>query len=134
MGKCLNFVVDQLDSFPSVADFSAAATADTLKWADLEQNVVYQIVSTRTVNTQHGQSVILSLQKADGSSCGAWGCGMLPTELLQNHMVMVSSRFLYWQLDRKRARMDESTIRISCCSCIFREVSSILSYVHILHF
>ena len=25
---------------------------------------MYQIVSTRTVNTQHGQSVVLSLQKA----------------------------------------------------------------------
>ena len=33
------------------------------------QNVVYQIVSTRTVNTQHGQSVIQSLQK------GMWYAG-----------------------------------------------------------
>ena len=65
--------VDQMDapsfsiltssSFPSLADFRAAATADTLKWKDLEQNVVYQILSTRTVNTQHDQSVILSLRK-----------------------------------------------------------------------
>ena len=58
-----NFI-DQLDSFPSLADFNAGT--DELNWTDLEQSVVYQIVSTRTVNTQHGQSVILSLQKADG--------------------------------------------------------------------
>ena len=41
---------------------------------------MYQIVSTRTVNTQHGQSIILSLQKADGSSCSVWACGMLTKE------------------------------------------------------
>ena len=76
-----NFV-DQLDSFPLLTDFSAEATADALKWTVLEQNVVYQIVSTRTVNTQHGQSVIMILQKADGSSHSAWAGGMLSTELL----------------------------------------------------
>ena len=43
-----------------------------LKWTDLDQDVAYQI----TVNIQHGQSVILSLQKADGSSCSAWACGI----------------------------------------------------------
>ena len=53
---------------------------------------MYQIVSTRTVNTQHGQSVILSLQKSDGSSCSVWACGTLSTELLQNPMIMVSPR------------------------------------------
>ena len=101
-----NFV-DQLDAaFLSLADVSAAATADALKWTDLEQNVVYQIKNARAVNSLHGQSVILSLQKADGSSC----TGMLSTELLQIPMIMVSSR-------RKRARMDESTIHINCCSC-----------------
>ena len=57
-------------SFRSLADFNASTTSEALKWTDLEQNAVYQIVSTRTVNTQHGQSVILPLQKADGSSCG----------------------------------------------------------------
>ena len=41
--------------FPTLADFSAAAAADALKWTDLEQNAVYQILSARTVNTQHGQ-------------------------------------------------------------------------------
>ena len=75
--------------FPSLTDFNAAATADALKWVNLEQNVVYQIVSTRTFNTQHGQSVILSLQKADGSSCSVWACGMLTNELLQNPMMML---------------------------------------------
>ena len=83
--------VDQMDapsfsaltSFPST-DFSAAATAGALKWTDLEQNVLYQIVSTRTVNIQHGQSIILSLQKADGSSLSVWACGILSTELFQN--------------------------------------------------
>ena len=67
------------DAFPSVEDFSAAATADAPKWTALEHNVVHQITNTRTVNTQHGQSVILSLQKADGSSCSVWACGMLST-------------------------------------------------------
>ena len=75
-------------AFPSLSDFNVTA----LKWTDLDQNVVYQITSTRTVNTQHGQSVILSLQKADGLSCSAWACGMLSKELLQNPMIMVSSR------------------------------------------
>ena len=49
-----------LTSFPSVTAFNAAVAANALKWTDLEQNVVYQILSTRTINTQHGQSVILS--------------------------------------------------------------------------
>ena len=84
-----NFV-DQLDSFPSLADFSAGT--DALKWTDLEQNVVYQIVSTRTANIQRGQSVILSLLKADGSSSSAWVCDMLSTKLLQDAMAMASSR------------------------------------------
>ena len=86
-----NFV-DQMDSFPSMSEFNV----DAPKWTDLDQDVVYQITSTRTVNTQHGQSVILSLQKANGSSCSAWARGMLSKELLQNPMIMVSSRCLYW--------------------------------------
>ena len=82
----MSLFVDQIGAFPSLSDFNVTA----LKWTDLDQNVVYQITSTRTVNTQHGQSVILSLQKADGSSCSAWACGMLSKELLQNPMIMVS--------------------------------------------
>ena len=100
-----NFV-DQLDApaFPSLADFSAAATAGALKWTDVEQNGVYQIAYTRTVNTQHGQSVILSLQKADGSSLVVWACGMLSTELLQNPMIMVSSRLFVLATGQKTSK------------------------------
>ena len=43
--------------FPSLTDFSAAAADDALKWTDLEQNVVYQIVSTRTVNKYSTRSI-----------------------------------------------------------------------------
>ena len=96
-----NFV-EQLDSFPSLADFSAAATADALKWTDLEQNVVYQIVNSHTVYTQHGQSVILSLRNADGSRCSA--CGMLSTELLQYPMIMVSSRLFVLPTGKKTSK------------------------------
>ena len=49
--------VDQISAFPSLSDFNVTA----LKWTDLDQNVVFQITSTRTVNTQHGQSLIISL-------------------------------------------------------------------------
>ena len=59
-------------SFPSLADFNASSSSEALKWTDLMQDVVYQIVSTSTVITQHGQSIILSLQKDDGSCCSAW--------------------------------------------------------------
>ena len=90
-------------ALPSLADFSAA-TADALKLTDLEQNVAYQIVSTRTVNTQHGHSVILSLQKADRSRCSAWVCGMLSTELLQNPMVMVSARLFVLATGQKTSK------------------------------
>ena len=55
-----SFDVLTSSSFPSLTDFNAAATTDALKWTDLEPNVVYQIVSTRAVNTQHGKSVIQS--------------------------------------------------------------------------
>ena len=97
-----NFV-DQ-SAFSSLADFSAEATADTLKWTDLEQNVLYQILSTRTLNTQHGQTVILSLQNADESSCSVWACGMLSTELLKKPMVMVSSRLFVLATGQKTSK------------------------------
>ena len=73
-----NFV-DQLNApvFPTLEDFNASWTNEALKWTDLVQDTVYQIVSTRTVNTQHRPSIIVSLQKADGSCCIAWACGML---------------------------------------------------------
>ena len=76
-----NFV-DQLKAplFPTLEDFNASSTSEALKWTDLVQDTVYQIVATRTVDTQHGPSIILSLQKADGSCCSAWACGMLTKE------------------------------------------------------
>ena len=92
-------------SFPSVTDFSAAATADVLKWTDLEQNVVYQILSTRTVNTQHGQSVILSLLKDGGSSFSVWACRMLLKELLQNPMIMVGSKLFVVSTGKKTSKV-----------------------------
>ena len=45
--------VDQLNApasaFPMLADFNASSTIEALKWTDLVQDAVYQIVST--VNT-----------------------------------------------------------------------------------
>ena len=81
-------------AFPSLADFNASPTSEALKWTDLVKDAVGQIVSTRTVNTQHGQSIILFLQKADGSCCSAWACGLLTKELLQNPKAMVTSQLL----------------------------------------
>ena len=68
--------------FPTLKDFSA----DALKWTDLEEGVVYHIISMKVVHTQHGQAVVLSLQKEDGT-----GCGMLSAELLGNPMLTVDS-------------------------------------------
>ena len=67
--------------------FNASSTSEALKWTDLVHETLYQIVSTRTVNTHRGQSIILSLQKADGFCCSAWACGMLTKEMLQNPIV-----------------------------------------------
>ena len=88
----LSTLASASSAFPSLADFNASSASEEAKWTDLVQDAVYQIVSTRTVNTQHGQSIILSLQKADGSSCSTWACGMLTKELLQNTMAIVTSR------------------------------------------
>ena len=85
--------------------------SEVLKWTDLEQNTVYQIVSTRTFNTQHGQSVILSLWKADGSSCSASPCGMLTKELQQDPMTMVTSRLFV-----RATGLKTCTIHINCYS------------------
>ena len=80
------------DRKPDYMDISNFPTSYYKQWTNLVQETVYQIVSTHTVNTQHGQSNILSLQKADGSCCSAWSWGMHTKELLQNPMVMVNSR------------------------------------------
>ena len=102
MADSLTGFVDQLNapassfsaltstSFLSLPDFNASSSSEALKYTDVVQDVVYQIVSTRTVTIQHGQSFILFLQKTDGSCCSAWAYGMLTKELLQNPMTMVT--------------------------------------------
>ena len=111
--------VDQLDApasafptlspapsaFPTLADFNASSTSDVLKWTDLVQDTMYQFVSTRTANTQHGQSIILSLQKAGGSCCSAWACGILAKELLRNPMVMVNPRLFVRSTGSKTSKI-----------------------------
>ena len=69
------------------------------------QITVYQIVPTRPVNTQHGQSVVLFLQKADGSCCSVWACGMFAKELLQNPMMMVNSRLFVLSIGPKKSKI-----------------------------
>ena len=72
----LTAFVDQLNAptsaFPTMA---GSSTSGAIKWTYLGQDAVYP-----TVNTEHGQSIILSFQKADGSCCSAWACGMLTKE------------------------------------------------------
>ena len=72
-----NFV-DQFNApassaFPTLANFNASSASEALKWTYLVQGTLYQIVSPRTVNTQHGQTIIMSLQKANGLSCIVFG-------------------------------------------------------------
>ena len=86
--------------FPTLKDFSV----DALKWTDLEEGVVHQIASARTVNTQHGQSTVLFLQREDGSCCTAWACGMLSTELLLNPMILVNSRLFAVATGKKTSK------------------------------
>ena len=97
MSQLIDFTVD---SFPTLKDFSVNA----LKWTGLEEGVVHQIASARTVNTQHGQSTVLSLQREDGSCCTAWACGMLSTELLLNPMLLVNSRLLVLATGKKTSK------------------------------
>ena len=86
MDDALTGFVDQLNapvsSFPSLM-------SEALKWTDLVQDTVYQIVSTRTVTTQHGQ------------------CGMLTKELLQNPMTMVISQLFVRPTGLKRSKIDD---------------------------
>ena len=103
-------------SFPSLADFNASSSSEALKWIDLVQDVVSQIVSTRTVTTQHcPQSIILSLQKADGSCCSA--CGMLAKELLQNPMAMVTSRLFVRPTGSKTSKIGRVYNSYQLLSC-----------------
>ena len=50
-------------AFPSLAYFYASSTSEALRWTDLVQDAMNQIVSTRTVNTQHRQSIICLSRK-----------------------------------------------------------------------
>ena len=91
-------------AFPS-SDFNASSASEALTWTDFVQDAVYQIVSARTVSTQNVQSIILSLQKADGSCCSAWACGMQTKELLQNPMAMVTSRLFVRPTGSKKRKI-----------------------------
>ena len=83
----MNFETRTGNIFPTLEDFTTVAAG----WKELEENVVYQIMSTKIVNTHHGQSVVLSLQKEDGTCKTVWACGMLTAELLGNQMMTVNS-------------------------------------------
>ena len=89
-----------VDLFPTLKDFSV----DALKWTDLEEVVVHQIASAGTVNTQHGQSTVLSLQREVGPCCTAWACGMLSTEILLNPMLLVNSRLFVVATGKKASK------------------------------
>ena len=56
-------------SFPTLDEFDEGATG-ALKWKDLVTDRVYQILSARSIHTQHGTSFVLSLQTADGFCLG----------------------------------------------------------------
>ena len=97
MSQLTDFTVDL---FPILKDFGV----DALKWTDLEEGAVHQIASARTVNTQHGQFTVLSLQREDVSCCTAWDCGMLSTELLLNPMLLVNSRLFVVATGKKTSK------------------------------
>ena len=69
--------------FPTLDDFNEGSTG-AMRWKDLVQDRVYQIITARSINNQHRTSFVLSLQTADGFCYSAWACGMLTKELLQN--------------------------------------------------
>ena len=83
---------DQLNApapaFPALEDFNTGSTSEALKWKDVTQDTIYQIVSAQSINTQHETSFILSLQTDDGFGYSTWPCGMLTKELLQNPLVL----------------------------------------------
>ena len=79
-------------------------------------------VSTCTVNTHHGQSIILSLQKADGSCCSAWACGMLTKRarleecttatLLIIHVIYVENEIHIFLLSRVKRGLKDRAVRV----------------------
>ena len=79
-------------AFPTLEDFDAGSTSETLKWNHLAQGTIYQIVSAQSINTQHGTTFIQSLQTADWFFYSDWACGMMTKELLQNPMMLEGKR------------------------------------------
>ena len=63
-------------AFSTLEDFDEGSTG-ALKWKDLTQDRVYQILTARSINNQHGTSFVLSLHTADGFCYTAWACGIL---------------------------------------------------------
>ena len=92
---------DPAPAIPTLEDFNTSSNSEALKWTDLDQDLVYQNVSTCTVNKQHGPSIILSLQKADGSCLVLW-CW--------------THNCLHKQQGQKRPRFEGYTIHINYCS------------------
>ena len=60
MNDALTDFVDQLNVFPTLEVFNASSTSEALKWTDLVQDTVYQIVSTRTIHSMGNRSFCLS--------------------------------------------------------------------------
>ena len=60
----LTVFVDRLsDPAPALqrfGDFYASPTSVALTWTDIVQDVVYQVISARSINILHGTSIILS--------------------------------------------------------------------------
>ena len=79
-----------LDQLDRILDYFAASSTSgsMLKWKYLAQDTIYQIISACSINTHHGTSIVLSLQKADGFCYSVWACGMLTKELPQNSMML----------------------------------------------
>ena len=97
----MNFETRTGNMYPALEDFTTVAAG----WKEFEENVVYQIVSTKIVHTHHGQSVVLSLQKEDGTCKTAWVCGMLSAELLANPMLTVNSNLFVVATGEKTSKM-----------------------------
>ena len=137
--KSLTGFVDQLNApagwaFPTLTEFDASSNTEVLKWTDLAQYTVYQILSMRTVNTHHGQSHILSLQVADGFKCSEWACGMLAKELLQNPMVMVTLRLFVRPTGSKTSKIRKvynSYKLLQCCYLLIIYVMYVEIEIHV---
>ena len=87
-----NFV-DQISAFPSLSDFNVTA----LKWT------INLHLHVQLIHSMDNRLFCLS-KKADGASCSAWACGVLSKELLQNPMIMVSSRLFVLVTGKKTSK------------------------------